>query len=549
MHTITLPRSNHILNRARMPWYCDVALSGCRRGCRTRRIMTHKAILFFIGLTLGASCLGHEGVEGRYEGRLQLDYAELLGLCQQRDREEVIEWARNLKFFNPTGRARSLRDSSRVVIEGEFIGIPEPSPAELEKLDREPVRLEFRVSKVHKGEVPDVVAVMVVSDMLAYPGKSTSRYVERLERIDAQRRVLRPVVDRREALVASFEAGEIDQEAYESDLIELFHLKKSIEAGFAVTDWTELGPSTESTFYDVGGVIREHQGYLIGFPIQWSSSEAFQLPEAGGHIYWSEQRERVAEALESPGGFRIASPFRGFDPTSEQDCEKLTELVGHQEVAPASELARNLIDQYDLVAYGEFTKFPEATQEELRSLPSTTVDIGFQIHTLYKGASVEGLELVVNSDMLQMPGEHVSRHEKRAETLREIKSRVMPIVERRAQIQRAYQAEEFSDVDSSEELHRLAAREREIFDESGLLQGRQVFSMLGNSFHDRGGVIKPFQRYLIGVNRERDWTGEYHLHELAEEPSRIYWGEEGEKVRTELEQLGHGLDDSDSTSQ
>ncbi len=481
---------------------------------------------------------------------MQFTNEELVGLCEQNDSEEVIRWARHLRFFDAPTRARVLQSAREVVVDGEFYGIPEAGPEELATLDRKPVSLKFRVLDVYKGEALESIEIRVMSDMLAFPGKNTSRYVERLEILESQGARLRPIVEQRKILNASFEAGEISQQSFESEHIRLFRQIEEVERDFMVSDWTVVRSLHREAFYDEGGVIREHERYLIGFPVQLTNNDSYEIQEEDAWIYSGERREDVVAALKAPEEVRPLSPFRGYDPTNEQDCAKVRGMVGSAEPVPAESVAKDLLDRHQVVAYGEFIEFPEATQAELQTLSSKRVRLLFRIHTLYKGEAAEEMELTVNSDMLFVPGDGVSRHAKRAEVLREVRSRTAPLAERRKQFERLYKTGEIEYVAFSEERERLTMLEHQTFRESGLLGDRQVYSLLRDSFYDRSGVINPFQGYLIGVNRKRNSAvGAYHLYELAHQPSRIYWGEEGDSVRRELESLVSKIENGGSSKE
>ena len=494
-----------------------------------------------IGLLLSGPSLAQD------RGKMQFTNEELVGLCEQNDSEEVIEWAGFLRFFNPRRSAQALVSGSLVVVDGEFYAIPEADEEELETLDRKDLMLNFRVMKVYNGWAPESIKIKANSDMLVFPGKNTSRYVERLKIIESQRAQFRPLWEREVALEALLKTGEISQETFEAKQLGLFELAEEVARDHKVTDLTEVGAIDAETFYEMGGLIRENERYVFGFPVQPSGDNTYEIEVAGGYMYFGERREDVVGWLEAPEDYQPVSPFRGYDPTNEQDCARLRELVGPVEPALASDIAKDLLDNHQFVAYGEFVEFPEATQEELRTLIPVEDRLMFRVHSLYKGELTGMVELTVNSDMLLVPGKGVSRYEVRGEILKEVKLRSTPHVERLAQIERSLEAGELDYKAAREEMHRIGNLRHQIFLETGLLSGRRVYSFLGDSFYDRGGVIKPFHGFLIGVNEKTEYFGGYRLHDTPDQPSRIYWGSQSDNLRRELEHLASRTEDRDSS--
>ena len=115
--------------------------------------------------------------------------------------------------------------------------------------------------------------------------------------------------------------------------------------------------------------------------------------------------------------FSCPSPGQDIDPdliTAEElrsaRNQNITLGVPWGKFLPAPEtLASDLLEDYELVADGEFYGLPESSPEELRTLKRETVLVRFRIHKLYKGTEPEAIDIELDNDMLIVPGEGISR--------------------------------------------------------------------------------------------------------------------------------------------
>ncbi len=512
-------------------------------------------------LILSSSCLAQD------RGKMTLTDEELLGLCGQRDVPEAISWAVSSlerDRFDPNRIAGALLHESGAVVDGEFYGIPEPTEVELERLDREQVSFNFRVDKVYKGSAPDTVKVEAVSDMLIYPGRNTTRYAERMRIVEYQDAILRPISDQIRALQASFEEGEIAEESYLTQSMSLRKLADETAASqFKVTDHTVVknwSLHEESTYYDHGEGIREDKFFLIQLDAGLNESATQVLDEVSTRIYSDERREDIIAALMSPQGIELPHPFRGYDPTDEQDCGALRELVGAPKPPPQpSEVARRLLDEFGLVALGEFIGIPDTVGEELHGHASDAVrmlsdelPLSFRIDTVFKGEPPEVLEVWLNSDMLEFPGSGVSRYVWRGQLWSDLESELSQLdeewvwargwrlpddVESSVMSEREWQAwfDERFDSDRADEHYE---QESAYFEAAGgQLELRREFTYFADTFYDRGGAISPYERYLLAINRGPDSFAPWRVSDTADGPIRIYWGDEAREIMKQLEVL------------
>jgi hypothetical protein len=76
--------------------------------------------------------------------------------------------------------------------------------------------------------------------------------------------------------------------------------------------------------------------------------------------------------------------------------------------------------------------------------------------------------------------------------------------------------------------------ERERFKQVTSLNNRMVAVLDAKSFYERGGAIRPGEKYLLAVNRTRDRV---NVYELTDSVSDIYWGKELEEIAAALEDV------------
>ncbi len=225
-------------------------------------------------------------------------------------------------------------------------------------------------------------------------------------------------------------------------------------------------------------------------------------------------------------------------PSPGQDRDAVAVPEARQGPIPARERATWLLEDYELVADGEFYSFPEASPEELRALEPEDMLIRFRIHRLYKGVAPESIEIELTNDMLVFPGEDISRYAMRWRILEDRWKELAPIREQRDALERSIEAGEIDREAYEVERDRLLALSQQRRDRDGLTSGRGVFPIHAQTIYDLGGAIRPNERYLIGVDRTLDRIHVYRLEDFHRDKSEgIYWGEMRDDVVTALDEL------------
>lgn len=210
-------------------------------------------------------------------------------------------------------------------------------------------------------------------------------------------------------------------------------------------------------------------------------------------------------------------------------------LMEDHMASPAS-IAESLLRDYDLVADGVFL-IPVATPNELRALKPKDVVIRFRFRKRYKGEASESVKIRLNSNMLEFPGEGISRHIKREQILDKQREYLKPFQEELDSLQASLETGAIDRAQYEAERDRLRQLIRDRKKKDGLAGGREFYIVFhGQTFFDRQGAIRADQRYLIGVNKVQDRSRTYKL-DAVYSGSTIYWGEMRDNVLSALETL------------
>ena len=208
-------------------------------------------------------------------------------------------------------------------------------------------------------------------------------------------------------------------------------------------------------------------------------------------------------------------------------------LMEDQMVSPPS-IAASLLRDYDLVADGVFL-IPLATPNELRALKPKDVVIRFRFRKLYKGRASKSVKILLNSDMLEFPGEGISRHTKREQILDKQSEDLKPLKEELDSLRASLEAGAIDRAQYEAENDRLRQMIRDRKNKDGLATGRPFYFLShGQTFFESQGAISPGQPYLIGVNKVEDRSRTYKL-DAVYSGSTIYWGEMRNIVLSALE--------------
>ena len=217
------------------------------------------------------------------------------------------------------------------------------------------------------------------------------------------------------------------------------------------------------------------------------------------------------------GGPSSLGQDRDSDGIKEEDLPALwaqtIAVPPSQIIFSARTRASNLLEDFELVADGEFFGLPDASGDDLSALNPENVLVRFRILDLYQGSAPDFVEIELISDMLIFPGEDVSRFTKRQQVLDAQIAERQAVGEQVAILERTFEAGEIVLLEYENETARLAVLEDQQIREFLATSTRQIGLVHGNTFHDLGGVIRPNERYLIGANRILDRTNVYRLDE------------------------------------
>lgn len=197
---------------------------------------------------------------------------------------------------------------------------------------------------------------------------------------------------------------------------------------------------------------------------------------------------------------------------------------------PAS-VAAGMVRNCDLVADGEFYAFPEYSPEELRALVMEDVTIKFRVRKLYKGPERDSIDVRLTNDMLECPGEGISRFAKRERIVKERWQDMEPLFEQMRAALSAYEAGTMSEEDlmakGEEVAHLMEEREKK----DGLVDDTLRYPIISDAktFYEEGGAIGPGRNYLICLDVLPEADGVYLLEELSDR-FNISWGERREYV-------------------
>lgn len=189
-------------------------------------------------------------------------------------------------------------------------------------------------------------------------------------------------------------------------------------------------------------------------------------------------------------------------------------------------VASGMLRDCELVADGEFYAFPEYSPEELRALVMEDVTIRFRVHKLYKGPERDSIDVRLTNDMLEFPGEGISRFVKRERIVKKRWKDMEPLFEQMRAALSAYEAGTMSEEDLKAKGDEIAylMEEREKMD--GLVDDtlRYLIVHHARTFYENGGAIGPNGNYLVCLDQLPEEKGLYILEEMPDRPN-ISWGE------------------------
>jgi len=219
----------------------------------------------------------------------------------------------------------------------------------------------------------------------------------------------------------------------------------------------------------------------------------------------------------------------------EEDLRELWDqkiAVTHWLPSPST-IAKQMLENYEFVAVGEFLDFPAEAADDAAFLEPRDVIVRFNPHTVYKGDTAPGsmVDVQLNSDMLSFPREPaVSRYTKRRQVRLEQARQLKELDQQLTRLAEDLENKRIAQQTFRDEQTALLARREELIARSLATGTRRVAVIDGESFYDLGGVIRPDTRYLVGLNRTGENIPTYLLEEFATSTSNIVWGETFDEV-------------------
>lgn len=199
--------------------------------------------------------------------------------------------------------------------------------------------------------------------------------------------------------------------------------------------------------------------------------------------------------------------------------------IGEMYVRSPVRFVFGLFRNYDVVADGELYAFPEYSEAELRSLEREDVVIRFRVDKLYKGSLAESFEVRLPNDMLEFPGESISRYEKRHQLKKQYAEERSSIQRQKQALMASSKAGEISAEEYRAQSEEIDRQLREIYELDNKLGGSvYVGTEHGKAFYDLGGGVRRDEKYLIACDIDPGGTGACLLdHHLSS--GKLFWGE------------------------
>lgn len=198
--------------------------------------------------------------------------------------------------------------------------------------------------------------------------------------------------------------------------------------------------------------------------------------------------------------------------------------------------AEYFLKSYDFVVAGEFVDYPEDVAGDLTRNGRKEVVVPFVVSRIFKTYLPLGtIQVQFDADMLQYPGEEISRYAKRREfrqqhaAWREQFAKQMTEL-REGQLNGFITALEFRQREAE-----LTAIHDAVVAEAVKIPSRFVGVLHGETFYDLGGAVKPYEQYLLGLELSRENPNVFLLSEVPGNRN-IFWGQMGDEIADLLDQ-------------
>lgn len=196
-------------------------------------------------------------------------------------------------------------------------------------------------------------------------------------------------------------------------------------------------------------------------------------------------------------------------------------------------VAQGLLANYDVVAVGRFSQFPDSSNP----LQPEQVIVTFEPVQVFKGQIAESVAVQVEmiSDMLVFHGREQSRYVVRRQMFEESVAEREGLVQQAAALEQDYQAGEIALENYQHSRASLQEREERWLAESVVLLTARRVGPHGQSFYDAGGVISQDEEYLVALNTSAHDFNTFIVRDIGQRS--VFWGERAEDLVAALTRI------------
>ena len=184
---------------------------------------------------------------------------------------------------------------------------------------------------------------------------------------------------------------------------------------------------------------------------------------------------------------------------------------------------RVLPEFYEVIVDGEFNELPEATVEELQYLTPRQTLVRFNVIDVLKGSAPESIFIELNTDMLLLPEETMSRYAKRERIVEAQYAKWYLISDQLVALRADFDAGAIDRKAFEEERSRLLVLRTETRSVNPRTKSRAHLHAL-KTFYELDGAIRENEKYLMGIEPIPGAKNSFRLEELAA-TYNIFWGQ------------------------
>jgi hypothetical protein len=197
------------------------------------------------------------------------------------------------------------------------------------------------------------------------------------------------------------------------------------------------------------------------------------------------------------------------------------------------------LDNFEVVAVGVFDDPPDLESDLLDVLKPHDLTVSFRILMPYKAPPAQGavVDVLVNSDMLAVPGGDVSRYAARFSEGQRLATEIDSITAQLLVLDQRRETGDLTVAEYENESTKLNGARDRLITQSGAIPTRMWVQSHGDNFYTLGGAIRPGVKYLVGLKSSPGDPQTYLLDELPTSTRDIYWGEMAEDIVAALNDL------------